>query len=79
MFSGLTTEVALIKIGLSGLKPTGAEKYFYLQKVWEQEKVQSFQNFLHRYKSNEIVPTLEAMQEMVEFSNIKCSDMFKLG
>ena len=45
MGSGLTTESALVKLRLSEVPPTGAENYSNWQKVWEQEKMQSFKDF----------------------------------
>ena len=77
--SGLTTESALVKKGLSETPPTGAENYSYLQKVWEQEKMQSFKDFLRWYNNKDVVPTLEVVQKMVEFYHNKAIDVLKLG
>ena len=71
MRSGLTTESALVKMRLSERPPTGAEDYSYLQKVWEQEKMQSFLLLLALLQLQNIVPTLEAMQKLVEFYHNK--------
>ena len=34
-----------------------------LDKVWEQEKMQSFKDFLRWYNNKDVVPTLEPMQK----------------
>ena len=69
---------ARFKFGLSGIQPTGAENTSYLQNVKEQEKMQSFQDFLRQYKTKDVVPTLEAGQKKVEFYHNKallCSNL----
>ena len=77
--SSLTTESLLVKMRLSEKPPTGAENYPYLQKVWEQEKLQSFKELLSWYNYKDDVPTLEAVQKMVEFYHSKGTHMRKLG
>ena len=64
---------------LSEKPPTGAENYFYLLKLWEREKMQSFKDFLPSYNNKDGVPTLEAMQKMVDVYHKKGIDMLKLG
>ena len=39
----------------------------------------SFTDFLRRYNSKDVVPTLEAMQKMIAFYHDKDIDMLKLG
>ena len=56
----------------------GTENHSYLQKMWKQEKVQSFKEFLHWHNNNDVVPTLEAIQKFVEFHDNKCAHMLKL-
>ena len=73
--SGLTTESSRVKMRLSEIPPTWAENYFYLQKVWEQEK-NAVKDFLRCY--NNVVPALAAMQKTVEFNHNKGIDMLKL-
>ena len=75
--SGLTTEQALIKLGMDRIPPTGAEYYSYLQSVWEN--MQYFSDFLKWYNNKVGVPTLEAMLKMIEFYHNKGIDMLKLG
>ena len=77
--SGLTTEQAVIKLKLSKPPPTGIEKYQYLQQLWKQEQMSSFKDFLRWYNDKDVVPTLEAMQKMIDFYHVKDIDMLKLG
>ena len=61
------------------IPPTGAEKYSYLQSVRKNNNMQFFSDFLKRYNKKGVVPTLEAMQKMIEFYHNKRIDMLKLG
>ena len=65
--SGLTTEQAVAKLRMDRIPPTDAEKFSYLQSVWENKKMQFFSDFLKWYNNKDVVPTLEAMQKMIEF------------
>ena len=65
--SGLSTEQAVSKLGLDRIPPTGAENYSYLQSVWKNNNMQYFSDFLKWYNNNVVVPTIEAMQKMIEF------------
>ena len=76
---GLTTEQAVAKLRIDRIPPTGAENYSYLQSVWENNNMQNFSDFLKWYKNKDVVPTLEAMQKMIEFYHSKGIDMLKLG
>ena len=71
--SGLTTELAVIKLKLSKPAPTGIENYQYLQEIWKQEKMSSFKDFLRWYNIKDVVPTLEARQKMIDFTMTKIS------
>ena len=42
----LTTEFSVVKMSLPKKPPSRAENYYYLQKVWEYDKMQSFKDFL---------------------------------
>ena len=75
--SGLTTEQALAKLGMERIPTTGAENYLYLQSVWENTNMQHFSDFLKWYNNKDVVPTLEAMQKMIEFYHNKGIDMLK--
>ena len=71
--SGLTTEQAVIKLELLKPPPTGIENYQYLQQIWKQEQMRSLKNFSRRYNNKDVVPTLEAMQEWLIFTETKIS------
>ena len=77
--SGLTTEQSVANLRMDRIPPTGAENYSYLQSVWENNNMQCFSDFLNRYNNNDVVPTLEAMQNMIEFYHNKGIVMLKLG
>ena len=57
----------------------GAENYSYLQSVWENNSMQYISDFLKWYNNKDVVPTIEAMQKMIEFHDSKGIDMLKLG
>ena len=76
--SGLTTERAVAKLRMDRIPPTGAENYSYMQSAWEKNNMQYFSDFLKWYNKKDVVPTLEAMQKMIEFYH-KGTDMLKLG
>ena len=61
------------------LPPTVAKIYSYLQSVWENNNMQYFSDFLKWYNNKDVVPTLEAIQKMIEFYHNKGLDMLKLG
>ena len=77
--SGLTIEQAVVKLRMDRIPPADAENYSYLQSVWENENMQYFSDFLKWYNNNDVVPTLEAMQKVIEFYLNKVIDMLKLG
>ena len=77
--SGLSTEQAVAKLRMDRIPPTGAENYSYLQSVWENNNMENFSDFLKWYNNKDVVPTLEAMQKMIEFYHKKGIDMLKLG
>ena len=61
------------------IPPTGAENYSSSQSVWESNNMQNFSDFLKWYNNKDVVPTLEAMQKLIEFYHNKGIDMLKLG
>ena len=75
--SGLTTEQTVSKLRMDGIPPTGAENCSYLHSVWVSEGMKSFKDFLMWCNNKDFVPTLEAMQKMIEFYHQKI-DMLKL-
>ena len=76
---GLSTGQAVCKLRLKKIPPTGDENYSYLQSIWVSEGMKSFEDFLMWYNNKDVVPTLEAMQKLIEFYHQKEIDMFKLG
>ena len=77
--SGLNTEQADVELNLAKPPPTGIEKYQYLQQIWRQEQMSSFKDFLRWYNNKDVVPTLEALQNMFVFYHDKDIDMLELG
>ena len=77
--SGLSQQEALKKLRLKVVPPSGFNNYNYLESVWEHEQMTTFQDFVRWYNNKDVVPTLEAMQKMMEFYHNKGIDMSKLG
>ena len=71
----LTTEQAVAKLRMDIIPPTGVEIYLFLQSIWENDNMQNFSDFLKWYNNKNLVPTLEAMQRMIEFYHNKGIDM----
>ena len=69
--NGLTTEQAVVKLKLSKPPPTGIEYYQYLQQIWKQEQMRSFNDFLRWYNNKDVMPTLEAMQKWLLVTTTK--------
>ena len=76
--SGSSSEQAVCKLRLNKVPPTG-ENYAFLRSIWVSEGMKSFKDFLMWYNNKDVVPTLEAMQKMIEFYHQKEIDMLKLG
>ena len=64
---------------LSKPPPSGEENYQYLLDIWNHEKMCTYEDFLRWYNNKDVVPTLEAVQEMLAFYHKKGNDMLKLG
>ena len=77
--SGLSSEQAVCKLRLNKIPPTGDENYPYLRSIWVSEGMRSSKDFLMWYNNNDVVPTLEGMQKMIEIYHQKEIDMLKLG
>ena len=77
--SCLTTEQAVAKLRMDRIPPTGTENYSYLQSVWENNNMQYFSDFPKWYSNKDFFPTLEAMQNMIEFYHNMGIDILKLG
>ena len=74
----MTSNEAFSKLKWSQPPPTG-QKYQYLLKAWKQEKMRTLKHFLLWYNNNDVFPTLQAMQKMVDFYHSKGIDTSKLG
>ena len=77
--SGLSKEQAVCKLRLKKIPPTGDENYSFLQSIWVSERMKSFKDFHMKYNNKDVVPTLEAIQKMIEFYHQKEIDMLKWG
>ena len=77
--NGLSSEQTVCKLQLNKVLPTGNENYAFLGSIWVRERMESFKDFLLWYNNKDVVPSLEAMQKMIEFYHQKEIDMLKLG
>ena len=59
--------------------PSEIDNYDYLKVVWEQEQMTTFRDFVKWYNNKDVVPTLAAMQKLMEFYHNLGIDMLKLG
>ena len=76
--TGLDQQQALGKLQIKTIPPSGLDNYNYLQETWNKNGMTVFKDFLKWYNNN-IVPTLEAVEEMSQFYHNKRIDMLKLG
>ena len=77
--SGFSQQESLKKLRLKNVPPSGIDNHNYLKVVWGQEQMATFRDFVKWYNNKDVVPTLEAMQKMMEFYHNKGIDMLKLG
>ena len=77
--SGLDKQKVLKKLQIRSVPATGWENYKYLQEIWQKHGKTTFKDFLQWYNNKDVVPTLEAMQKIVQFYHQKKVDMLKLG
>ena len=77
--SSLLSEQAVCKLRLNKIPPAGDEGYAFLRSSWVSERMKSFRDFLMWYNNKDVVPTLEAMQKMIESYHQKAIDMLELG
>ena len=77
--SGLSQQEALKKLRLKVVPLSGVDNYNYLKVIWEEEQKSTFRDFVEWYNNKGVVPTLEAMQKMIEFYHNKGIDILKLG
>ena len=79
LISGLSQQEALKNLRLKEFPPSGVDNYNYLKVIWEEEQMSTFRDFVKWHNNKDVVPTLEAMQQMMEFYHNKGIDMLKLG
>ena len=77
--SGLDEQQALKKLQINTVPASGLDNYSYLQQTWQKNGMTVFKDFLQWYNNKDVVPTLEAMQKMIQFYHNKGIDMLKLG
>ena len=77
--SGLDEQQALKKLQIKTVPSSGLDNYNYLQETWKKNGMTVFKDFLKWYNNKDVVPTLEAMQKMIQFYHNKGIDMLKLG
>ena len=77
--SGLDEQQALKKLQIKTVPPSGLDNYSYLQQTWQKNGMTVFKDFLQWYNNKDVVPTVEAMQKMIQFYHNKGIDMLKLG
>ena len=75
---GLSSKQAVCKLRLNKIPPTGDKNYACLRSIWVSEGMKYFKEFLMWYNNKDVVPTLEAMQKIVEFYHQTEIDMLKL-
>jgi hypothetical protein len=77
--SGNSMEASLKKLRLNQPPLTKEENYSYLQKMWIDNRMKSMRDFLEWYNNKDVIPTLNAMTNMVKFYHDKGIDVLKLG
>ena len=77
--SGFDEQQALKELQIKTVPPIGLDNYNYLQETWKKNRMTVFKDFLKSYNNKDVVPTLEAMQKMIQFYHNKGIDMLKLG
>ena len=77
--SGFDEQQALKKLQIRTVPPSGLDKYNNLQETWKKNGMTVFKDFLKWHNNKDVVPTLEAMQKMIQFYHNKGIDMLKLG
>ena len=77
--SGLDKQKVLKKLQIRSVPATGWENYKYLQEIWQKHGKTTFKDFLQWYNNKDVVPTLEAMQKIVQFYHQKKIDLLNFG
>ena len=76
--SGFEEQQALKKLQIKTVPSSGLDNYNYLQKNWKKNGMTVFKDFLKWYNNKDVVPTLGAMQKLIQFYDNKGIDMLKL-
>ena len=77
--SRLDEQQVLKKLQIKTVPPSGLDNYNYLQETWKKNGMTVFKDFFKWYNNKDVVPTLEAMQKMIQFYHNKGIYMLKLG
>ena len=77
--SGFDEQQALKELQIKTVPSSGLDNYNYLQETWKKNGMTVFRDFLKWYNNRDVVPTLEAMQKMIQFYHNKGIDILKLG
>ena len=77
--SELEEQQALKKLQIKTVPQSGFDNYNYLQATWKKNGMTKFKDFLQWDNNKDVVPTLEAMQKMIQFYHNKGINMLKLG
>ena len=64
---GFDEQQALKKLQIKNFPPSGLDNYNYLQETWKKNGMTVIKDFLMWYNNKDVVPTLEAMQKMIQF------------
>ena len=76
---GVPVHDAMKKLRLKEVPKTREENYQELERIWAEEGMQTFRDFLEWYNVKDVKPTLEAMVSMMKFYHDRGFDMLKLG
>ena len=76
--NGFDDQQALKKLQIKTVPSSGLDNYNYLQETWKKNGMSVFKDFLKWYNNKDVVPTLEAMQKLIQFYHNKGIDMLKL-
>ena len=72
--SGLDEQQTMKELQIEAVPPSGMDNYNHLQDTWKKNEMTVFKGFLKCYNNKDVVPTLEAMQKMIQGL-----DMLNLG
>ena len=77
--SELDKQQALKKLQIKTVPPSGLDNYDYLQETWNKNGMTVFKDFLKWYNNSDVVPSLEALQRLIQFYHSNGIDMLKFG